>query len=219
MPRSPAPDHHAALEQYRRRAGIYDLELAAFEPVRRRAIDRLAPRPGDVVLDVGCGTGLSLALLLQAIGPAGRVIGIEQCPEMIAKARARVRSNGWSNVTLLEAPVADALIGLVADRALLHFTHDILREPQAVAQVLRHLRPGARVTAAGLKWAGLVGWPLNLFVLGAALHSVSSLEGLARPWSGLEAATERHALETMLAGSVYVFSAEVARHVAPAKQH
>jgi SAM-dependent methyltransferase len=214
MPPSPAPpeaDHRTALEQYRRRAGIYDLELAAFEPIRRRAVALLALRHGDVVIDVGCGTGLSLPLLLAAIGAEGRVIGIEQSPEMMAKARARVRTNGWSNVTLLQASAADAHIGLVADAALLHFTHDILREERAVANVLRHLRPGAHITAAGLKWAGLAGWPLNLFVFGAALHSVSSLEGLTRPWEHLEARTEHPRLDTALGGCVYLFSAEAAR--------
>jgi SAM-dependent methyltransferase len=214
MPPSPSPpeaDHRTALEQYRRRAGIYDLELAAFEPIRRRAVALLALRRGDVVIDVGCGTGLSLPLLLAAIGTEGRVIGIEQSPEMIARARERVRANGWSNVTLLQASAADAHIGLPADAALLHFTHDILREQTAVANVLRHLRPGAHITAAGLKWAGFPGWPLNLFVFGAALHSVSSFEGLARPWEHLEARTERPRLETALAGSVYLFSAEAAR--------
>jgi SAM-dependent methyltransferase len=196
MPPSPSPpeaDHRTALEQYRRRAGIYDLELAAFEPIRRRAVALLALRRGDVVIDVGCGTGLSLPLLLAAIGAEGRVIGIEQSPEMIAKARERVRANGWSNVTLLQASAADAHIGLPADAALLH------------------LRPGAHITAAGLKWVGFPGWPLNLFVFGAALHSVSSFEGLARPWEHLEARTERPRLETALAGSVYLFSAEAAR--------
>ena len=211
-------DHRAALEQYRRRAGIYDVELAPFEPLRRRAVERLAPRRGDVVLDVGCGTGLSLPLLLAAIGVEGRVIGIEQSPEMIAKARERVRANGWSNVTLIEAPVGEAHLGLVADAALLHFTHDILRDEKAVANVLRHLRPGARITAAGLKWAGFPGWPLNLLVLGAALHSVSSLEGMDRPWARLEAATERHWLEPVLGGGLYIFSAEVARHAVPAPE-
>jgi SAM-dependent methyltransferase len=213
MPPSPSPpeaDHRAALDQYRRRAGIYDLELAAFEPIRRRAVARLALRRGDVVIDVGCGTGLSLPLLLAAIGAEGRVIGIEQSPEMIARARERVRANSWSNVTLLQASVAEAHIGLAADAALLHFTHDILREKRAVANVLRHLRPGARITAAGLKWAGLPGWPLNLFVFGAALHSVSSLEGLTRPWEHLEAQTECARLESALAGCVYLFSAEAA---------
>ena len=99
----PAPDRAAALAQYRRRAGFYDLELALLEPLRRRAIALLALRPGEVVLDVGCGTGLSLGLLSQAIGATGRIIGIEQSPEMIELARQRVVHRQLPGVTLLNS--------------------------------------------------------------------------------------------------------------------
>jgi len=82
-----APDRQAALEQYRRRAAVYDLELALFEPLRRAAVARLALQRGETVLDCGCGTGLSLPLLRAAVGAPGRVVGIEQSPEMLAQAR------------------------------------------------------------------------------------------------------------------------------------
>ena len=56
---SSKPAHHTALQQYRVRANQYDLELQPFEPLRLGAIERLNLQPGEVVLDVGCGTGLS----------------------------------------------------------------------------------------------------------------------------------------------------------------
>ena len=115
----PAPDRAAALAQYRRRAGFYDLELALLEPLRRRAVALLALRPGEVVLDVGCGTGLSLGLLSQAIGATGRIIGIEQSPEMIELARQRVLQRQLPGVTLLNSPVEIAAIPVQADAALL----------------------------------------------------------------------------------------------------
>lgn len=202
----PPPDHTAALAQYRRRAGIYDLELAPFEPVRRHAIERLALRPGDLVLDVGCGTGLSLALLRQAVGPEGRIVGIEQCPEMIEKARHRVAQHGWNNVGLLCAAADAAHVVLTADAALFHFTHDILRDSQALAHVARSLRPGAHVVACGLQWAAPWAWPVNLFVLGAARHSVTSLEGLDRPWSLLAEYLDDLQVDTAMAGAVFIAS-------------
>jgi len=204
------PDRTAALAQYRRRAGFYDLELALFEPVRRRAISQLALERGDVVLDVGCGTGLSLELVRRAIGTQGKIIGIEQSPEMIEQARERVAQDHWNNVTLLCSPVESAHIPELADAALFHFTHDILRRPEAVAHVIRHLKPGARVVASGLKWAG--GWSVsaNLLVLPAALHSVTSLEGLRKPWSRLVACTGPLDVETMLFDAVYIASGRVA---------
>ncbi len=201
-----APDRAAALAQYRRRAGIYDLELALFEPLRRQAIDRLALQPGAVVLDVGCGTGLSLGLLSQAIGATGRIVGIEQSPEMIELARQRVAQRQLPGVTLLNNPVESAAIPVKADAALFHFTHDILRQPAAVAKVLCHLKPGARVVASGLKWAPTLLWPVNLLVLPAALHSVTSTEGLAAPWDRLSEHLDRFEVESVYFGGAYLAS-------------
>ncbi len=205
------PDRGAALAQYRRRAGVYDLELAGFEPIRRQAITRLALQRAEVVLDVGCGTGLSLALLRQGIGARGKVIGIEQSPEMIGQAQQRVTRGQWKNVGLLCSPVESARIPCRADAALFHFTHDILLRPEAIANVVRHLKPGARVVACGLKWAPAWAMPANLLVLAAALRSVTSLEGLRRPWSGLADAIGPMELTTLWAGTVYIASGTIAQ--------
>ena len=198
--------HRAALAQYRRRAAVYDLELKLFEPARRAAIERLALRSGEVVFDVGCGTGLSLPLLRQAVGAKGHIVGIEQSPEMMALARQRVRQYGWRNITLIEAPVAEATMARSANAALCHFTHDILRDPAALAKIVAQLRPGARVVACGLKWAPPWAWPVNLFVFGAALRSVSSLAGLSQPWSLLAGHLSDVQVETLMAGAVFLAS-------------
>ena len=199
-----APDRVAALAQYRRRAGFYDLELALLEPLRRRAIALLALRPGEVVLDVGCGTGLSLALLSQAIGANGRIVGIEQSPEMIELARQRVVQRQLPGVTLLNSPVEIAAIPVKADAALFHFTHDILRQAAAIAKVTAHLKPGARVVASGLKWAPSLLWPVNLLVLPAALNSVTSTEGLAAPWDRLSEHLDLLEVESVYFGGAYL---------------
>ncbi len=199
-----APNRVAALEQYRRRARFYDLELALFEPVRRRAVERLGLKGGETVLDVGCGTGLSLELIEQRIGPEGGIIGVEQSANMLEQASARAARGGFENITLITSPVEDAQIPVLADAALFHFTHDIMRTRNAIANVVSHLKPGARVVAAGLKWAPIRTMPLNLFVWNAALRSTSTLEGLARPWSNLEALIPGLEVEQMLGGTVYV---------------
>lgn len=205
-----APDRDAALAQYRRRAAVYDLELALFEPIRRQAVARLALQRGEQVLDLGCGTGLSLPLLRAAVGPRGRVVGVEQSPEMIDKARQRVAQRRWKNVSLVCAPVETAALPDAADAALFHFTHDILRRPEAVAHVMRHLRPGARVVASGLRWAPAWLPLVNLLVLPAALHSVTSLEGLRQPWSHLARHLGAIQDESLLLGGVYIASGTVA---------
>ena len=205
------PDRNAALAQYRRRAGVYDLELAAFEPIRRRAVLELGLRPGDTVIDAGCGTGLSFHLLQAAVRERGHIVGLEQCPDMLAQARSRVDEAGWRNVTLVCAPAEEADIAITADAALLHFTHDILRRPEALDAVFRCLRPGAQVVAAGLKWAPPWAWPVNLLVWSAALYSTTLIDGLEAPWSHLAARLRGLEVEPLLLGGAFIARGEVAR--------
>lgn len=195
-----------SLEQYRRRAGVYDLELAAFEPIRLSAVARLQLRPGNGVLDVACGTGLSFDLLQQVVGPHGHIVAIEQCPEMLEQARNRVARHGWNNVTLLQASVEAAKMPYKVDAALFHFTHDVLRNPDAIRNVVKALKPGAHVVAAGLQWAPAWNWAINCFVMGAALHSVTSLEGLGQPWSLLSRHIGELQASTELWGGAYIAS-------------
>ena len=176
------PDLSRCVAQYRGRASRYDLELAAFEPLRQDAIALLEVPAGGTVLDVGCGTGLSFAPLKEKVGPRGHIIGIDPSPDMLTQARIRVGRQRWSGITLLAATAANAPLQGRADAALFHFTHDVLRDPASLDHVFAHLRPGASVVATGLQWAP--SWlPLtNLFVLGAAMYSVTCMTGLGKPW-------------------------------------
>ena len=195
---------HQALQQYKARADRYDSELEPFEPLRREAIQRLDLRPGETVIDVGCGTGLSFGPLLDQLGPRGHIIGIEQCPEMMAQARLRFSDQRAQQLRLVQAPVEEAQWPGQAHAALFHFTHDILRNPRALDNVLTHLAPGARVVATGLQWAAPWVWPVNLFVLGAALYSVSSLDGLAQPWSELAPRLEGFEVHPTWMGGIFM---------------
>lgn len=203
-PRLQDSGHDTALGQYRRRAASYDAELAFFEPIRRRALALLAAQRGETVLDLGCGTGLSLPPLAAAVGRAGRIVGVELSPEMLALARERTAD--LPQVSLVESAAEDARLQGRADAAMFHFTHDILQSDRALDHVFKHLRPGARVVASGLQWAPTWAVAANLFVLPAALYSVSSLEGLDQPWRGLAARLQGWRIESHLFGAVFVGS-------------
>ena len=193
-----------AIRRYRKHAAGYDASAERTEPLRRRTIAKLALRPGDTALDVGCGTGLSFDLLVAGIGPRGRLIGIEQSPEMIAIARQRVAARGWSNVTLFEAPIEDVAVPGPLTALLFNFVHDVLQSPPALARIFAAAAPGARVACQGMKlfpwWAA----PLNLFVLAKARPYMTTFSNLARPWTALEPHVPRLECETTMFGMGYI---------------
>lgn len=209
IPGTGPADEAAALALYRARCGYYDLQLAPYEALRRCAIERLALQPGQTVLDIGCGTGMSLDLLQQSVGPAGRVIAIDQSREMLEQARRRVERSGWDQVELVCSPVQDAALPAQADAALFHFTHDILQTPAALDHVLAHLAPGATLAVCGLKWASPWFAALNPLVWWNAVQSVTTLDGLDAPWAGLAQRGARLTVEPLFGGTLFMASGQM----------
>ena len=166
-------------------AGLYEARSAVFHHWRRRLVERLHPGRGDVVFDVGCGTGLCFALLQQRIGPGGTIIGIDPSAAMLDLARQRSAAHGWNNVLLIEASAEDAVIPQVADHALFCAVHDVLQSPAALRNVLARIRPGGSVAAVGGKWAPP--WAIGLNALVATAHApfVRDFTGFDRPWARL----------------------------------
>src|SRR5213075_1870729 len=130
-PRGDQPDRLRAIENYQAHARRYDASAARTMGLRRRTIAALALKRGDAVLDVGCGTGLSFASLATAVGPDGRITGIELSPDMSRLARERIAVAGWSNVTVIEAAAEDAPLAGPFGALLFNFTHDVLQSPAA----------------------------------------------------------------------------------------
>ena len=191
---------------YGERARSYERDTGAFQPYRRAVVEALPLGSGQVVLDVGCGTGLCCGLLRDKVGPGGGVVGIEESPEMAAVAREHIAGQGWDNVTIVEAPAEDAEIGLIADAALFCAVHDILQSPDALRNVVTRLRPGAWVAAGGGKWAAPMMVALNAMV--GALHApyVRSFSGFDCPWQHLERLVEDVQVREMAFGSGYVMT-------------
>lgn len=206
QPPTQSPNQAASQRLYRQRCGYYDWQLAPYEHIRAQAIALLQLQPGQTVLDMGCGTGMSLALLQQAVGPQGCVVGVDQCPDMLEHAHQRVRQQGWANVQLGCEPIEHADLPAQADAALFHFTHDILQTPNAVAHVLRHLKPGARIVATGLKWTSPLYGAMNSLVWWNAMQSVTTLQGLDMPWRVLLAHGVELDISTCLLGTIYIAS-------------
>jgi SAM-dependent methyltransferase len=195
---------------YYEHARSYNRDTGGFQPYRRAVVEALALRPGQVVFDVGCGTGLCCALLREKVGPGGTVIGIEESPEMATVAREYIAGEGWRNVTVVQSSAEDARLGETADAALFCAVHDILQSPGALRNVVASLRPGAWVAAGGGKWAAPVMVALNSMV--GMLHApyVRDFAGFDRPWRYLEQLVEDVRVQEMAFGSGYVMTGHTA---------
>jgi arsenite methyltransferase len=107
-------------------------------------------QPGEVVVDLGCGAGTDLLVAAQMTGPAGRAIGIDMTPAMLARARESAAAMGLANVELHEAlievlPLADSSVDVVISNGVI----DLVPDKDAVLdEIDRVLRPGGRVQLA-----------------------------------------------------------------------
>jgi demethylmenaquinone methyltransferase/2-methoxy-6-polyprenyl-1,4-benzoquinol methylase len=191
---------------YYEHARSYNRDTGLFQPYRHAVVEALPLQPGQVVLDVGCGTGLCCGLLREKVGPCGTVIGIEESPEMAAVAREHIAREGWRNVTVVQSPAEDARLEATADAALFCAVHDILQSPGALRNVMAKLYPGAWVAAGGGKWAAPVMVAVNSMV--RALHApyVRDFSGFDRPWRYLEHLVEDVRVREMAFGGGYVMT-------------
>jgi ubiquinone/menaquinone biosynthesis C-methylase UbiE len=129
-----------------RAADTYDdVDVAWFTPIARGLVDELAVRPGERVLDVGCGRGAALVPLAHAAGPTGTVLGIDLAPRMVQRTAHDTR-----DLPQVEVRVADAAApglppssyDVVASSLVLFF----LPEPGAALRTWTELLvPGGRL--------------------------------------------------------------------------
>ncbi|MFB6090798.1 MAG: class I SAM-dependent methyltransferase [Halobellus sp.] len=115
-------------------APLYDWfarATASVGGVRAGCVRALDPDPGDTVVDFGCGPGVNLPALREAVGPDGRVVGVDITGPMLDRARQRVQRRGWENVELVRGDATDPPIGGV-DAALSTFVTSLFSDPYAV---------------------------------------------------------------------------------------
>jgi SAM-dependent methyltransferase len=146
------PGGAARVPAYTHEAQRYDARTSRYACYRQHAVDLLPLAPGDVVLDIGCGTGLCFELLVRRVGSTGTVVGVDPAGEMLELAAQRAADRGWGNVVLVHSPVEYATLPQ-ADHALFCAVHDVLQSAPALDHVLPHLRDEGGVAATGGTWA------------------------------------------------------------------
>ena len=144
--------------------------------LRRRQLvhDALGVAPGERILDVGCGPGFYVAELLEHVGSAGSVIGIDSSQPMLAVAARRCE--GYDNVAFHEAdatslPVENASFDAALSVQVLEYVAEV---PAALAEIYRALRAGGRLVVWDVDWATV------------SLHTtdLARTERILRAWDG-----------------------------------
>jgi demethylmenaquinone methyltransferase/2-methoxy-6-polyprenyl-1,4-benzoquinol methylase len=214
LPSAPGPAQRATqptLPAYSRDAATYDARTGPFDRYRRQIVDLLPLERDDVVLDIGCGTGLCFAQVQEHIGPGGTIVGIDTSADMLTIAAERVTSQRWANVVLVEAAVEHADLPDGADHALFCAVHDVLQSGPALDHVLAHVREHGGVAAGGGKWAPAWAMAVNAAVL--ALHTpyVRDFTGFDRPWTGLAERIGGMQVQEVGMGGGYMAYGEVPR--------
>jgi demethylmenaquinone methyltransferase/2-methoxy-6-polyprenyl-1,4-benzoquinol methylase len=210
------PTHAPVNPPYARiMAGILGIADPLIRALRAQAVQQLELKPGDHVLDVGCGTGSNFPYLRAAVGPAGQVVGIEISPYLAAKARKRIQTHDWQNVQVIVAAaqcvqLTDEFAGL-----LLFAAHEVLTSPAALDNLLAHMHAHAPVVAFGAKQVqSLPGALLNPLLRGASKHWLAGAAPIdAQPWRLLEQRVARLTVEEHAAGLFYMVAGTVSPHL------
>jgi len=104
-------------------------------------------KKGEVVLDLGSGAGFDAFLAAPAVGPKGKVIGVDMTPDMLAKARENAQKGDYKNVEfrlgeIEHLPVADNSVDVILSNCVINLSPD---KPAVFADAFRVLKKGGRL--------------------------------------------------------------------------
>jgi len=198
---------------YRKRASRYDFWVKVYplfgfkmRQYRQDTVSALALSPGDTVVELGCGTGLNIEFVQQAVGPSGKIIGVDLTDSMLDVARERIAAQEWTNVELVQADIAEwefpaGISGVYSTLAL-----TLVPEYDAVIQrASRALTPGGRLAVFDMKEPK--GWPTWLIRFVAWLNKPFgvSLELADRhPWESIRRSLAETEYREYYYGALYL---------------
>ena len=172
---------------------------------RQHAVSRLDLGQGDRVLEIGCGTGRNFPYLSAAVGPTGRVTGVDLSAGMLARSRELCAHNDWHNVELVQCDAAEYSAPQPLDAVLFGLSYNTMPHHLAVLrQAWNQLRPGGRLVIMDAKPPpGLTGrlvLPFSVWLMKRTLLGNPYI----RPWEDLARLTDTFEMNEFLFGSYYV---------------
>ena len=166
--------------------GVLDYweSLPSIQKMRAGMVAELAPLPGDVICDIGCGSGSELIRIARLIGPDGMAIGVDPSTAMIDETRGRAQQNGVA----VELLVRDG-----RDTAIQTGRCDAVRMERVVqhsgaitallAEAKRITRPGGRIVVADTDWGSLTIYPGDRDLIRRFKTAIET-GPMAEPWAG-----------------------------------
>ncbi len=164
---------------YQNWAKIYDWLTPAYllgneKRLRTKTIEALNLQPGQTVLDVACGTGRNFPLILEKIGPRGRLVGVDYTAAMLTQANEQVKRKGWKNVELIQSDAARIDFKQKFDVALSTLAMGVIPDQRgALDRMVAHVKPDGRIAIGDAKrssrWYGRPwNWLADLLGYGVA---------------------------------------------------
>ena len=139
-----------------------DFDFFFIKSVRKKAVESLSLKPGDRVLDAGCGSGGSFKYLLESVGISGEVVGLDISPGTIINTNKRIVKNNWKNVKAIEASAHNVKLSGKFQGLLMFAAPDIFASEKSLSNILPYLYENAHVAFFGAKISKRrFGWLLN----------------------------------------------------------
>jgi demethylmenaquinone methyltransferase/2-methoxy-6-polyprenyl-1,4-benzoquinol methylase len=166
--------------------------------LRKEAVKRLHLKHGDLVVDIGCGTGLNFSWLQEAVGPQGRIIGVDLTDAMLEQARLRVAREGWKNVDLVQADASFYEFPVQVDGILSTFALTFIPQAKLVIQNgCRALVPGGVWVVLDISWPRA--WPLwlrhLLFFFHLSAYGITGEVLKQHPWQTVWSTMQQNLVE------------------------
>ena len=187
------------VETYQQRAPRYNLAVRLFDAFawfgfnisgwRKQAISALNLKPGDTVVDIGCGTGLNFPLLYQAVTSSGKIIAVDMSDAMLDQARQAIAANKWANIQLVCSDAAQFKFPSKVDAVVSAYTLTLVPAcERVISNAFAALAIGGRLVILDMSWPKYcpLWWRHVLFFLRSYGVTANGLR--RRPWKTVQEA-------------------------------